>query len=160
MNLGPDPSFRVPTESSTRLTSSSPPGRGLSRASRANLRGGMQKVNLAEKLSQITEHWRPKVVGELNNQEVKLVKFKGEFIWHHHTGEDELFLVVRGSFRVEFRDRVVSLSSGEFVIVPRGIEHRTVADEEVEVLIFEPAATRNTGNIEHPTLTAPIGDRL
>lgn len=120
----------------------------------------MQKVNLAEKLSQITERWRPKVVGELNNQEVKLVKFKGEFIWHHHTDEDELFLVVRGSFRVEFRDRVVSLSAGEFVIVPRGIEHRTVADEEVEVLIFEPAATRNTGNIEHPTLTAPIGDRL
>ena len=120
----------------------------------------MQKVNLGEKLAQITEHWRPKVVGELNGQEVKLVKFKGEFLWHHHGREDELFLVVRGSFRVEFRDQVVPLTAGEFVIVPRGVEHRTVADEEVEVLVFEPAATRNTGNVEHPTLTAPIGDRL
>jgi mannose-6-phosphate isomerase-like protein (cupin superfamily) len=120
----------------------------------------MHKVNLAEKLSQIGEYWRPKVVGELNGQEVKLVKFKGEFVWHHHEREDELFLVVRGTFRVEFRDRVVSLAEGEFVIVPRGVEHRTVADEEAHVLIFEPAATRNTGNIEHATLTAPIGDRL
>jgi mannose-6-phosphate isomerase-like protein (cupin superfamily) len=120
----------------------------------------MQKVNLTDKLSLIDEYWRPKVVGELNGQEVKLVKFKGEFIWHHHEREDELFLVVCGSFRVEFRDRVVALSAGEFVIVPRGIEHRTVADEEVHVLIFEPAATRNTGNVEHATLTAPIGDRV
>jgi mannose-6-phosphate isomerase-like protein (cupin superfamily) len=120
----------------------------------------MQKVNLAEKLSQINDHWRPKVVGELNGQEVKLVKFKGEFVWHHHEREDELFLVVRGSFRVEFRDHVVSLGVGEFVIVPHGVEHRTVADDEAEVLIFEPAATRNTGNVEHETLTAPTGDRL
>ena len=120
----------------------------------------MQKVNLTDKLSQIDEYWRPKIVGELNGQEVKLVKFKGEFVWHHHEGEDELFLVVRGSFRVEFRDRVVALSEGEFVIVPRGIEHRTVADDEVHVLIFEPALTRNTGNVEHATLTAPIGSRV
>jgi mannose-6-phosphate isomerase-like protein (cupin superfamily) len=120
----------------------------------------MEKVNLAEKLSQIGEYWRPRIVGELNGQEVKLVKFRGEFVWHHHEREDELFLVVRGSFRVEFRDRVVSLVEGEFVIVPRGVEHRTVADQEAAVLVFEPAATRNTGNIEHGTLTAPIGDRL
>jgi mannose-6-phosphate isomerase-like protein (cupin superfamily) len=120
----------------------------------------MQKVNLAEKLSEIREYWRPKVVGELNGQEVKLVKFKGEFVWHHHEHEDELFLVVRGTFRVEFRDRVVTLTEGEFVIVPRGVEHRTAADDEVHVLIFEPAATRNTGNVEHETLTAPVGDRL
>ena len=120
----------------------------------------MEKVNLAEKLSQINTHWRPKVVGELNGQEVKLVKFKGEFVWHHHEREDELFLVVRGSFRVEFRDKVVSLGEGELIIVPRGVEHRTVADDEAEVLIFEPAATRNTGNVEHETLTAPTGDRL
>lgn len=120
----------------------------------------MEKVNLAQKLSQIGEYWRPKVVGELNGQEVKLVKFKGEFVWHHHEHEDELFLVVCGTFRVEFRDRSVTLTEGEFVIVPRGVEHKTVADDEVHVLIFEPAATRNTGNVEHETLTAPGGDRL
>ena len=91
---------------------------------------------------------------------MKLVKFKGEFVWHHHEHEDELFLVVLGTFRVEFRDRVVTLIEGELVIVPRGVEHRTAADDEAHVLIFEPAATRNTGNIEHETLTAPIGDRL
>jgi mannose-6-phosphate isomerase-like protein (cupin superfamily) len=130
------------------------------RVSPSNIVTSLQKVNLAEKLSQISEYWRPKVVGELNGQEVKLVKFKGEFVWHHHEHEDELFLVVRGTFRVEFRDKVVTLTEGEFVIVPRGVEHRTAADDEVDVLIFEPAATRNTGNIEHETLTAPIGDRL
>ena len=130
------------------------------RVSPSNIVTSLQKVNLAEKLSQISEYWRPKVVGELNGQEVKLVKFKGEFVWHHHEHEDELFLVVRGTFRVEFRDKVVTLTEGEFVIVPRGVEHRTAADDEVDVLIFEPAATRNTGNIEHETLTAPIGGRL
>ncbi len=116
----------------------------------------MDKVNLAKKLALITEHWRPKVVGKLNGQEVKLVKFRGEFVWHHHEPQDELFLGVRGGFRVEFRDHAVDVSPGEFIIVPRGVEHRTVADEEAEVLIFEPAATRNTGNVQHPTLTAPL----
>ncbi len=120
----------------------------------------MEKVNLAEKFAQFSEHWRPKVVGELNGQEVKLVKFKGAFVWHHHEVEDELFLVVRGRFRVEFRDRAVELQAGEFLIVPHGIEHRTVADEEVEVLLFEPAATRNTGNVEGSIFTAPLGDRI
>jgi mannose-6-phosphate isomerase-like protein (cupin superfamily) len=120
----------------------------------------MEKVNLAAKLSQITEYWRPKVVGELNGQEVKLVKFKGEFVWHHHEHEDELFLVVRGLVRLEFRDHVVSLAEGEVVIVPRGVEHRTAADDEAHVLIFEPAATRNTGNVEDATFTAPVGERL
>jgi len=118
------------------------------------------RINLAEKLAQITEHWRPKVIGELNGQEVKLVKFRGEFVWHHHEREDELFLGIRGRFRVEFRDRTVELGPGEMIIVPRGVEHRTAADEEVEVLIFEPGAVRNTGNVEHPTLTAPTGDRI
>ena len=113
----------------------------------------VDKVNLAEKLSLIHEHWRPKVVGALNGQEVKLVKFKGTFVWHHHEQEDELFLGVSGHFRVEFLDRVVELGPGELVIVPRGAEHRTVADEEAAVLIFEPAATRNTGNVEHPLFT-------
>jgi mannose-6-phosphate isomerase-like protein (cupin superfamily) len=120
----------------------------------------MDKVNLAEKLSQIQEHWRPKVVGELNGQEVKLVKFRGEFVWHHHQTEDELFLGVRGRFRVEFRDRSVELGPGELIIVPHGVEHRTVAEEEAEVLIFEPAAVRNTGDVEHPTLTAPNGVKV
>ena len=120
----------------------------------------MNKVNLAEKLELVTEHWRPKIVGELNGQEVKLVKFKGTFVWHHHDDEDELFLGVRGRFRVEFRDRTVEVDPGEFVVVPRGVEHRTVAEEEAAVLVFEPAATRNTGNVEHAELTAPTGVRL
>src|SRR5215831_12037638 len=103
----------------------------------------LNKINLSDELSLITEHWRPKVVGALNGQEVKLVKFHGTFVWHHHEAEDELFLGVRGRFRVEFRDRAVEVGAGEFLIVPRGVEHRTVADEVAEVLIFEPAATRN-----------------
>ena len=116
-----------------------------------------QKVRLADMFAAIHEHWRPKVIGELNGQEVKAVKFQGEFVWHHHEHEDELFLGVRGTFRVEFRDRVVHVGPGEMIIVPRGVEHRTAADEEVEVLIFEPAGVRNTGNVEHVTLTAPDG---
>jgi mannose-6-phosphate isomerase-like protein (cupin superfamily) len=120
----------------------------------------MEKVNLAEKLGLITEHWRPKVVAELNGQEVKLVKFRGTFVWHRHELEDELFLGVRGRFRVEFRDRAIDVGPGELLVVPRGVEHRTVADEEVEALIFEPAATRNTGNVDDPDLTAPTGARI
>ena len=109
----------------------------------------MQKVNLAEKFALIQEHWQPRVAGELNGQQVKLVKFQGEFVWHHHDHEDELFLVVAGRFRMEFRDRVVDLEAGEFLVVPRGVEHRPVADEEVQVLLFEPASTLNTGNVEN-----------
>jgi mannose-6-phosphate isomerase-like protein (cupin superfamily) len=115
----------------------------------------MDKVNLAERFAGITEHWRPRVAAELNGQEVKLAKIRGEFVWHHHEREDELFLVVKGRLRLEFRDRTVELSPGEFLVVPHGIEHRPVAEEEVELLLFEPAATRNTGNVVHPTLTAP-----
>jgi mannose-6-phosphate isomerase-like protein (cupin superfamily) len=106
-----------------------------------------EKVNLRDKLSLFHDHWSPKVVGELNGQQVKLVKFKGEFVWHHHDDEDELFLVVGGRFRMEFRDRHVWLEEGEFLVVPRGVEHRPVADEEVHVLLFEPATTLNTGNV-------------
>jgi mannose-6-phosphate isomerase-like protein (cupin superfamily) len=120
----------------------------------------MEKVNLAEKLALISEHWRPKVVGELNGQEVKLVKFQGTFVWHHHEHEDELFLGISGRFRLEFRDHAVELGPGEFVIVPRGVEHRTVALEEVAVLVFEPVATRNTGNVEHSDFTAPTSVRI
>jgi mannose-6-phosphate isomerase-like protein (cupin superfamily) len=115
----------------------------------------MEKVNLAEKLRLVTEHWSPRIVAELNGQHVKLVKFKGEFVWHHHDAEDELFLVVEGSFRMEFKDRVVPLAKGELIVVPRGVEHRPVADEEVEVLLFEPAGTLNTGNVVNErTVTA------
>ena len=106
-----------------------------------------ERVRLSEKFARFTEHWSPKVVGELNGQQVKLVKFQGAFTWHHHEHEDELFLVHRGAFRMEFRDRIVELSAGDFLIVPRGVEHRPVADEEVEVLLFEPASTLNTGNV-------------
>ena len=120
----------------------------------------MKKVNLAEKFSLISEHWRPKVVGELNGQEVKLVKFEGEFPWHHHETEDELFMAVKGNFRLEFRDRTVELSPGEFVIVPHGVEHRPVADEEVEVLLFEPAQVRNTGDIVDEVFTATELERI
>ena len=120
----------------------------------------LEKVNLAEKLSLVTDHWRPKIVGELNGQEVKLVKFQGTFVWHHHDNEDELFLGVHGRFRVEFRDRAVEVGPGEFLVVPRGVEHRTVADDEAHVLIFEPAATRNTGNVEDARFTAPQGARI
>ena len=107
----------------------------------------MEKVNLRDKLARFSDHWSPKVVGELNGQQVKLVKFAGEFVWHHHDHEDELFLVVAGRFRMEVRDRHVGLEEGEFLIVPRGVEHRPVADEEVHVLLFEPAAILNTGNV-------------
>ncbi len=120
----------------------------------------MDKVNLAEKFGLITEHWRPKVVAELNGQEVKLVKVRGEFVWHRHELEDELFLIVRGSLRIEFRDRVVTLGPGELLVIPRGVEHRPVAEEEVELMLFEPAATHNTGNVVHETLTAPDGARV
>ena len=106
----------------------------------------MEKVNLAEKFACFADRWSPKVVGDLNGQQVKLVKFAGEFVWHHHDNEDELFLVVRGSFRMEFRDRTVELNASEFLIVPHGVEHRPVADEEVEVLLFEPSTTLNTGS--------------
>jgi mannose-6-phosphate isomerase-like protein (cupin superfamily) len=105
------------------------------------------KINLADKLSRFHDHWSPKIVGELNGQHVKLVKFLGPFDWHHHEHEDELFLVVRGRFRMEFRDRVEWIEAGELIVVPRGVEHRPVADEEVSVLLFEPASTLNTGNV-------------
>ena len=108
----------------------------------------MEKVNLAEKLSQFTEHWTPKIVGEINDAYVKLVKFQGEFVWHHHEHEDELFLVVKGEFVMRLRDREVHLHEGEFFIVPRGVEHMPVAEREVHVLLLEPKSTLNTGNVQ------------
>jgi mannose-6-phosphate isomerase-like protein (cupin superfamily) len=120
----------------------------------------MNKVNLLQKLSLINDHWNPRVIGELNGQYLKLVKFQGPFTWHHHDNEDEMFLVVKGRFRMEFREagsnsdeglqeRAIWLEEGEFLIVPRGMEHRPVADDEAHVLLFEPATTLNTGNVEN-----------
>jgi len=119
----------------------------------------MDKINISQKLSLIKDHWNPRIVGELNGQYLKLVKFKGPFTWHHHETEDEMFLVVKGRFRMEFREngndtsqpgkqKEVCLEEGEFIVVPRGVEHRPVADEEAEVLLFEPASTLNTGNVQ------------
>ncbi len=109
----------------------------------------MEKINLASKLSLFSEHWSPKVIADLNGQQVKVVKFKGEFLWHHHEHEDELFLVLRGRLRMEFRDRQAWLEPGELIVVPRGVEHRPCAEDEVHVLLFEPATTLNTGNIQN-----------
>ncbi len=109
----------------------------------------MEKINIAEKLSQFTDHWNPRIIGELNGQLVKATKLKGEFFWHHHEHEDELFLVVKGTLKMEFRDRTEIINPGEFIIVPRGVEHKPVAEEEVELLLFEPASTLNTGNVEN-----------
>lgn len=108
----------------------------------------IDKVNLLEKLASFSDYWNPRIVGELNGQYVKLVKFKGPFVWHKHEREDELFFVVSGQFQIEFRDRTVNLMQGEFVIVPKGVEHRPVAEQEAHVLLFEPASTLNTGNVQ------------
>jgi mannose-6-phosphate isomerase-like protein (cupin superfamily) len=115
------------------------------------------KRSLDDAFGEMREHWRPRVVATLNGQEVKVARFHGPFVWHLHEHEDEMFLVWRGAFRMEFRDRVVDLRAGELLVVPRGVEHRPVADTEVEVVLFEPAGVRNTGNVVHPTLTAPGG---
>jgi mannose-6-phosphate isomerase-like protein (cupin superfamily) len=117
----------------------------------------MEKIVLEEKFSLFQDLWRPKVIASLNGQEVKLVKVKGEFPWHHHANEDEFFMVWEGRFRVEFRDRIVELKKGECILVPRGIEHRTCADEEAKVLCFEPAEVVNTGNLMDTKFTAPKG---
>ena len=119
----------------------------------------MNTISIADKLSQFSDYFNPRIVGELNGQHVKLVKFKGEFVWHHHEHEDEMFLVVRGRFRMDFRDRQEWVGEGEFLIVPRGVEHRPVAEHEVAILLFEPASTLNTGNVRNErTVTEP--DRI
>jgi len=109
----------------------------------------MEKINPEQKFSLFNEYWSPKIVGELNNQQVKLVKFQGDFVWHKHDEEDELFFVVKGSFVMELRDKNIELNEGEFLIVPRGIEHRPVAEKEVWVMLFEPASTLNTGDVRN-----------
>ena len=106
----------------------------------------MDKIIIAEKLALFSEYWSPKIVGELNGQQVKLAKFKGEFVWHKHDNEDEMFFVLNGILKIEFRDRIVEIKPNEFLIVPKGTEHRPVAEQEVAVMLFEPASTLNTGN--------------
>jgi mannose-6-phosphate isomerase-like protein (cupin superfamily) len=109
----------------------------------------MEKVNLSEKFGQIADPWNPRILGELNDSYVKAVKFKGEFGWHHHEHEDELFLVVAGKFRMRFRDRDVMIEAGEFIVVPKGVEHMPVADQECNVILLEPKTTLNTGNVRN-----------
>ena len=116
----------------------------------------MEKVNLAHKFSLFEDHWSPKIAGELNDSYLKLVKFKGEFVWHHHEAEDELFLVVKGRFLVKLRGRDIWLEEGEFVIVPRGVEHKPIAEEEALVLLLEPKSTLNTGNVRDEKTVADV----
>lgn len=116
----------------------------------------MDAVNLDEKLSRVKEFWSPKIVGEVNDSYVKLVKFKNEFVWHHHENEDEMFLVLKGRMRMKFRDRDVIVSPGEFIIVPKGVEHLPVAEEEVHVMLFEPKTTLNTGNVRNERTLATL----
>ena len=116
----------------------------------------MNKVNLVQKFSLFQDYWSPKIVGELNDSYIKLVKFKGEFVWHHHETEDELFLVVKGSLLIKLRDRDIFLEEGEFVIIPKGVEHLPIADEEAHVLLLEPKTTLNTGNISNERTVADL----
>lgn len=119
----------------------------------------MNKININEKFSLFTEYWSPKIVGELNGQSVKLAKFKGEFVWHKHDDEDEMFMVIKGLLKIEFRDKIETISENEFIIVPKGVEHKPVAEEEVWVMLFEPATTLNTGDNENE-LTKHNLDRI
>lgn len=116
----------------------------------------MQTVNLKEKFNLFSEYWSPKILGEVNDCQVKAVKLKGEFVWHHHENEDELFLVLKGTLRMKFRDSETVVRDGEFVIVPRGVEHLPIADEETRILLIEPKSTLNTGNIHNERTAARL----
>ena len=116
----------------------------------------MHTVNIAKKLAEFTEAWSPKILGEINDSYVKAVKLKGEFVWHHHDREDEMFLVVKGLLRMKFRDREERIGPGEFIIVPHGVEHLPIADEETHILLFEPKTTLNTGNVTNERTVAEL----
>ncbi len=120
----------------------------------------MQAIDLADKFAAFNDHWRPRIAAQLNGQDVRLVKVQGTFPWHSHADAEEMFLVWKGRFRVEFRDRSVTLDPGQFIVVPRGVEHRTAADEEAEVMIFEPSEVTNTGDAPTSEFTAPMGARI
>lgn len=116
----------------------------------------MEKVNIQEKINLINEYWKPIIVGELNNQQVKLVKIKGKFVMHHHENEDELFLVIKGKMKMDYDYKMTDINEGEFIIIPRGIKHRPIAEEETHILLFEPGSILNTGNILNEfTLESP-----
>ena len=117
----------------------------------------MEVINLAEKFSLFNDHWSPKIVGELNGQEIKLAKVKGEFIWHDHEHEDELFFVVKGKLRIEFRDKTVNIHEGEMIIVPKGVAHKPIAEEEVLLMLFEPANIKHTGEVKHELTVEKYG---
>lgn len=116
----------------------------------------MDKINLAEKFSLFTDYYNPRIIGELNSQHVKAVKLKGEFVWHKHDDEDEMFLVIKGRLTMKLRDKTIEINEGEFLIVPRGVEHKPVAEEEVHILLFEPATTLNTGNVQNEMTRATL----
>jgi len=109
----------------------------------------MKKVNLSDKFSKIDDHWSPRIIGELNGQEVKIAKVKGEFVWHDHANEDEMFLIIKGTLKLEFRDHTVTLNEGEMLVIPRGVEHKPIAEEECHIMLFEPASTKHTGDVDH-----------
>jgi len=109
----------------------------------------MEAINIMQKFSLFSDHWSPKIIGDLNGQQVKLAKVKGEFVWHDHKDEDELFFIFKGKLKIEFRDKMVELNEGDMLIVPRGVEHRPIAEEEVLLMLFEPAATKHTGDVKH-----------
>lgn len=109
----------------------------------------MEKINIAEKLTLFNDHWSPRIIGQLNGQEVKIAKVLGEFVWHDHAGEDEMFLIIKGTLKLEFRDRTITLSEGEILVIPRGVEHKPIAEEEVHLMLFEPASTKHTGTVVH-----------
>ena len=109
----------------------------------------IDKINIAQKLALFTDYWNPRIAGELNGQHIKLVKFKGEFVWHKHENEDEMFLVIKGNFTMELRDKIIDLKEGEMIIIPKGTEHRPVANEEVHIMLFEPVSTLNTGDVKN-----------
>jgi len=109
----------------------------------------MEIVNIKDKFNVFNEHWSPKIIGQLNNQDVKLAKLKGEFVWHDHKNEDELFFIIKGTLKLEFRDKIVTLNEGEMLIIPKGVEHKPIAEEEVWVLLFEPSNIKHTGSVKH-----------
>ena len=109
----------------------------------------MKKINISQKLAQFKDHWNPRIIGELNQQHVKIAKLKGEFIWHKHDDEDEMFLVLKGTLKIEFRDRTETIQENEIIIVPKGVEHKPIAEQEVSIMLFEPATTINTGDLDN-----------
>jgi len=109
----------------------------------------IDKINIAQKLALFNDYWNPRIAGELNGQHIKLVKFKGEFVWHKHENEDEMFLVIKGDFTMELRDKIIDLKEGEMIIIPKGTEHRPVAKDEVHIMLFEPVLTLNTGDVKN-----------